>query len=397
MALEGQALVGDQMEGSSPQTPSTLERGVTRKRQAWAQSRGQRQNVEESLTLPDAGLRAVNKAEGNLTIGIKGNVSRSPSQPMLLGISQILELYREDPEDILYNLGFGMEEPNITAKIPPRFFSYTSHANGINFRVFLEAQVKRLGEENPSYTLASRFRQIEVLTTMANALTSLYSRVSKTPVRKIGPAHQFSFSPEKTKQWQEGKHPGGKAVQKLRKTITKLCLYGAPKELGNPKQRKESSSKASSGPDQSPGCSAKAECVKTEPRGSGEGCEQASNSRDGQNSESPHLKEEEGQQSSGAVTKETSDADTGKSKLDALNTTATAEATAHQSPGMEFPNEHSECSTPMPSLSGQEVDSNPGGSQDLHINTQESTHLIISPELPEQLKTSPESPGYVAN
>ncbi|XP_032905712.1 protein TESPA1 [Amblyraja radiata] len=330
---------------------------------------------------------------------------------MSLGISQILELYREDPEDILYNLGFGMEEPNITAKIPSRFFSYTSHANGINFRVFLEAQVKRLGEENPSYTLASRFRQIEVLTTMANALTSLYSRVSKTPVTKIGPAHQFSFSPEKTKKWQEGKHPGGKAVQKLRKTITKLCLYGAPKELGNPKQRKESSSKASSGPDQSQGCSAKAECVKTEPRGSGEGCEQASNSRDGQNSESPHLKEEEGQQSSGAVTKETSDADTGKSKFDVLNTTATATATAtatetatatatataHQSPGMEFPNEHSECSKPMPSLSGQEVDSNSGGSQDLHINTQESTHLIISPELPEQLKTSPESPEYVAN
>ncbi|XP_078282839.1 uncharacterized protein LOC144608702 isoform X2 [Rhinoraja longicauda] len=341
----------------------------------------------------DAGLRAANEAEGNLSMAIKGNVSRSPNQSKSLGISQILDLYQEDPEDILYNLGFGMEEPNITAKIPPRFFSYTSHANGINFRVFLEAQVKRLGEENPSYTLASRFRQIEVLTTMANALTSLYSRVSKRPVMKIGPAHQFSFSPEKSKEWQEGKHPGGKAVQKLRKTITKLCLYGAPKELGNPKQRKETTGKASSGLDQSEGCPAKVDCVKTKPQGSGEGCEQAFDPRDGQILESPHPKGEEVQQSSGGMTKKTSNAESGKSKLDSLNTTPTAP----QSPGMEFPHEHSECSKPMPSPSEQEVVPNSGGSEDLHINAQESTHLMISPELPEQPNTSPASPEYLAN
>ncbi|XP_069750551.1 protein ITPRID2-like isoform X2 [Narcine bancroftii] len=247
-------------------------------------------------------------------------------------ISQILEFYKEDPEDILYNLGFGMEEANVTAKIPSRFFSYSSHANGINFRVFLEAQVKRYGEENPSYTLASRFRQIEVLTTMANALTSLYSRVSKTPVTKIGPAHEFYFSPDTSTKQQEGKHPGGKATQKLRKTITKLCLYGTPKQLDHPKQRKEAISKVSSGLLQSQGCTEKTEGGRTEPQGSGEVCELAFSSRDDDKSESPHPKEAESQPSNGTSTKKMWHVDTRRSKLHAVH------AETQQSLETELPN-----------------------------------------------------------
>ncbi|XP_072885790.1 uncharacterized protein tespa1 isoform X1 [Hemitrygon akajei] len=372
------------MEGSTPQLQSSWDKNISRKRRAWAQSRGQWQNVEENLKgtgcRADVGSTGVNRAEGNLSTGTKGNVSRKPSQPTLSCISQILEFYKEDPEDILYNLGFGMEEPNITAKIPSRFFSYTSHANGINFRVFLEAQVKRLGEENPSYTLASRFRQIEVLTTMANALTSLYSRVSKTPVTKIGPVHEFSFSSDKFNRSPEGKLPGGKAVQKLRKTITKLCLYGPPKVLEYPKQKEESASKTSSGLDQSQECTMKTDWVRTEPNGSGEVCEKAISSRDSERSESSCPKEEENQQASSATAKEVWNVDIGRSKVYTVSTRST--------PLMESPNEQSECSNPVPSLLGREVVSNSGGSDDQHIDAQEQ---------PQQLKASPESPEYFAN
>ncbi|XP_078386645.1 protein TESPA1 [Cetorhinus maximus] len=234
-------------------------------------------------------------------------------------VAEILDMYKEDPEEILYNLGFGMEEPNITAKIPSRFFSYASHANGINFRVFLEAQVKRLGEENPCYTLASRFRQIEVLTTMANALTSLYSHVSKTPVQKIGPAHQFSFSPDKSiggasSKLQEGKQPAGKAVQKLRKTITKLCLYGASRDLESPKQKTGSPSRKSPGLELSGDLSLKGNSVRTEVKGLETVCKQAFDNG------SPQPKDEGGKKPSSAVIKEMWREDTGRSRLYGFST-----------------------------------------------------------------------------
>uniref|UniRef100_A0A4W3JYV7 ITPR-interacting domain-containing protein n=1 Tax=Callorhinchus milii TaxID=7868 RepID=A0A4W3JYV7_CALMI len=127
--------------------------------------------------------------------------------------SRVLDLFREDPEEILYNLGFGREEPNVTAKIPSRFFSFQSRANGMNFRVFLE---------------------IEALTTMANALTSLYSHVSKTPCPKIVSPHEFPFNFDLNPR-PEQRSPSGKAVQKLRKTVTKLCLYSASRDTESPR------------------------------------------------------------------------------------------------------------------------------------------------------------------
>lgn len=61
----------------------------------------------------------------------------------------------EDAEETLYQLGFGCEEPQVTARIPARFFTFPSQLRGINFRLFLESQLRRIREEDPSLSLAS--------------------------------------------------------------------------------------------------------------------------------------------------------------------------------------------------------------------------------------------------
>lgn len=61
----------------------------------------------------------------------------------------VLTLWQDDPEELLLDLGFGVEEPDITVKIPARFISHQSQARGINIQVFLEAQQNRIDIENP--------------------------------------------------------------------------------------------------------------------------------------------------------------------------------------------------------------------------------------------------------
>lgn len=52
--------------------------------------------------------------------------------------------------EILLDLGFGTEEPDVCTKIPRRFLSGSSVAKGIDIRVFLEAQKQRMDIELPN-------------------------------------------------------------------------------------------------------------------------------------------------------------------------------------------------------------------------------------------------------
>lgn len=46
-------------------------------------------------------------------------------------------------------------EPEAVARIPARFFSAPSRAKGIDFQLFLKAQVRRMEMEDPCLMLAS--------------------------------------------------------------------------------------------------------------------------------------------------------------------------------------------------------------------------------------------------
>lgn len=64
-------------------------------------------------------------------------------------VMDVLNLWSDDPEEVLLDLGFGVEEPDITGRIPARFINNQSQARGINLQVFLEAQKNRMDIENP--------------------------------------------------------------------------------------------------------------------------------------------------------------------------------------------------------------------------------------------------------
>ncbi|XP_076123561.1 uncharacterized protein tespa1 isoform X1 [Alosa pseudoharengus] len=144
-------------------------------------------------------------------------------------ISEVLQMCTEDAEETLYQLGFGCDEPQVTARIPSRFFNFPSQLRGINFRLFLESQLRRVSQEDPNLSLASRFRQVEVLTAMANAFYSLYSHVSRTPLQKLAPP-EFSFSPAAEKRigvrfFGSVRSEPRSPVERLKDTVSKMCLF----------------------------------------------------------------------------------------------------------------------------------------------------------------------------
>lgn len=164
-------------------------------------------------------------------------------------ISDVLRMCSEDAEETLYELGFGCDEPQVTCRIPPRFFTFPSLSQGINFRLFLDAQLRRIREEDPSLSLASRFRQVQVLTAMANAFYSLYSHVSRTPLQKLAaPEFTFSSSPvERIERFRSSVRSEPRSpVERLKDTVSKMCLYtGSPRGSDStspqPSPRKRSS------------------------------------------------------------------------------------------------------------------------------------------------------------
>ncbi|XP_065483989.1 protein ITPRID1 [Caloenas nicobarica] len=91
-------------------------------------------------------------------------------------ITEWLALWEKDPVEILLDLGFGTEEPDVCTKIPPRFLSAASVAKGINIRVFLEAQKQQMDIERPN--LYERFQQLELLDHVTSALSSLLTNVN---------------------------------------------------------------------------------------------------------------------------------------------------------------------------------------------------------------------------
>uniref|UniRef100_A0A8C2JM43 Thymocyte expressed, positive selection associated 1 n=2 Tax=Cyprinus carpio TaxID=7962 RepID=A0A8C2JM43_CYPCA len=142
-------------------------------------------------------------------------------------VSEVLHMRAEDAEETLFQLGFGCEEPQVTARIPVRFFNFPSQLRGINFRLFLESQLSRIRQEDPCLSLASRFRQVEALTAMANAFYSLYSHVSRTPLQKLAPPQLTFTSPivERTMSRASVRSEPRSPVERLKDTISKMCLY----------------------------------------------------------------------------------------------------------------------------------------------------------------------------
>ncbi|XP_072234402.1 uncharacterized protein itprid1 [Leuresthes tenuis] len=99
-----------------------------------------------------------------------------------------LNLWNDDPEEILLDLGFGCDEPDLFGHIPARFLNHQSQARGMTLQVILEAQKDRLNLENPD--LSNRFRQLEVLqlvTTKFSRLVGSSSSLFRTPVGTTGP------------------------------------------------------------------------------------------------------------------------------------------------------------------------------------------------------------------
>lgn len=227
--------------------------------ETWLQGCGNEASLAKSSHLTTAPLRTGTSFEDDLSLGAEANALfaasgaphfSTPQQKLNLplfnmgqsvassafstatsrtasSVSEVLQMRAEDAEETLFQLGFGCEEPQVTARIPVRFFNFPSQLRGINFRLFLESQLTRIRQEDPCLSLASRFRQVEALTAMANAFYSLYSHVSRTPLQKLAPPQLTFSSPivERTMSRTSVRSEPRSPVERLKDTISKMCLY----------------------------------------------------------------------------------------------------------------------------------------------------------------------------
>ncbi|KAA0704715.1 Coiled-coil domain-containing protein 129 [Triplophysa tibetana] len=92
----------------------------------------------------------------------------------------VLNMMQDDPEEFLLDLGFGIDEPDLTGRIPARFLSYQSNARGISLQLFLDAQQSRMDIENPD--VRSRFRQLEVLQQVTTTFSNLVGAQGSDPL-----------------------------------------------------------------------------------------------------------------------------------------------------------------------------------------------------------------------
>ncbi|XP_035386350.1 uncharacterized protein itprid1 isoform X2 [Electrophorus electricus] len=112
-------------------------------------------------------------------------ISAFSNQSESLSVMDVLNLWQDDPEELLLDLGFGVEEPDITVRIPARFINHQSKARGIDIQLFLEAQKNRIDIENPD--VRNRFRQLEVLQQVTTAFSSLVGGSAQGADRPMEP------------------------------------------------------------------------------------------------------------------------------------------------------------------------------------------------------------------
>uniref|UniRef100_A0A8B9G507 ITPR-interacting domain-containing protein n=1 Tax=Amazona collaria TaxID=241587 RepID=A0A8B9G507_9PSIT len=151
-----------------------------------------------------------------------------------IAISEVLERWEGDAEEILYNLGFVRSEPGTASRVPTRFLVAPSNAKGIDFQLFLKAQVQRMEMEDPCLTLASRFQQVQALAATADAFFCLYSYVSRSPVQRISSSCCSRAHPDIPNiHIPTSQHEALSPVERLKKAVATMCLYASPRDEDN--------------------------------------------------------------------------------------------------------------------------------------------------------------------
>ncbi|XP_032819914.2 uncharacterized protein LOC116947811 isoform X5 [Petromyzon marinus] len=166
-----------------PTLPAAVGLPTTRssKRDLWLTSRrGWQATAVDLQAPPTTGSNAT-----KVYLGHQSDSLNAHCTPRVSRVSELLCKRSEDPEEVLYNLGFGKDEPDVTTKIPARYFSSVSQARGINGQVLLASQLARLSGEHSG--LERRFRQVRMLANVADTLNQIYSQVSGVHVPMLLP------------------------------------------------------------------------------------------------------------------------------------------------------------------------------------------------------------------